>query len=83
MRETVTVPNDFDDKFIQISLESCRLHDCLSVLTSKIDEIESPDYLTLDELNRISALAKVIEGYANHHSNSVNNMYTLVRCRKD
>lgn len=83
MKEKVAISNDFDNKFIQIALESCRLHDCLSVLTSKIDEIESPDYLTLDELNRISALAKVIEGYANHHSNSINNMYKLVRCRKD
>lgn len=83
MQQTATVSNDFDDKFIQMAIESSRLHECLSLLTDKIDEIISPSDLTLDKLNKISALAKLIESYADKHNNFVNQTYMLVTCGKD
>lgn len=83
MQQTAIVSSDFDDKFIQMAIESSRLHECLCILTDKIDEIESPSDLTLDKLNKISALAKLIESYADKHSDLVNKSYMLVKYRKD
>lgn len=59
-------------------LESSTLNECLSLLTDKIDEIISPNDLTLDKLNKISALAKLIKSYADKHNNLVNRTYMYV-----
>ena len=64
MKAGITIPNYLDNKFIQMASESSTLNECLSLLTDKIDEIISPSDLTLDKLNKISALAKLIENYA-------------------
>ena len=83
MPQTATIPNYLDNKFIQMASESSTLNECLSLLIDKIDEIISPSDLTLDKLNKISALAKLIESYANKHNNLVNQTYMLVTCEKD
>lgn len=83
MKAGITIPNYLDNKFIQMASESSTLNECLSLLTDKIDEIISPSDLTLDKLNKISALAKLIESYADKHNNLVIQTYMLVTCGKD
>ncbi|CAM3140417.1 hypothetical protein SAMN04487792_0407 [Lactobacillus bombicola] len=67
--------NKLDDKFIQVARESNNLYKGLCILFDKIREIESPEDLTLDQLNQISSLTEIIKSYAKSHNDFIDNAY--------
>lgn len=67
--------NKLDDQFIQMARESNNLYQGLCVLSDKIREIESPENLTLDQLNQISSLTEIIKSYAKNHNDFIDNAY--------
>ncbi len=83
MERKIKVTSEFDNKFIQMATESSDIFNCLTILSDKITEIESPSDLTLNQLNEISALTNVIKSFTKRYSDLVNNSYMLTYCGEE
>lgn len=73
----MTDMNKLDDKFIQMARESNNLYKSLCILFDKIIEIETPENLTLSQLNQILSLAEIIKSYAKCHADFIDKTYSF------